>query len=112
MIDFNLSKGEPIVFKDIDFVMQQMDLLFDTTLKDVLGDESCGSHYDKYLYKLNISNDDLKQKVLSDLNSLDLRGFSPYVDVYFLEGTERDIAMIDITLSKDYENYNRTYKIS
>ena len=49
MIDFNLSKGEPIVFKDIDFVMQQMDLLFDTTLKDVLGDESFGSHYDKYL---------------------------------------------------------------
>ena len=112
MIDFNLTYGDPIVFKDIDIVLQQIDLLFDTTCKDILGDERFGSQYDKYLYELNVSNDSLRQKVMSDLNQLDLQGFSPDVEVYFLEGTERDIAMIDITLSKDYENYNRTYKIS
>lgn len=112
MIDFNINKGEPITFKDIDFVIQQIDLLFDTNIKDVLGDEEFGSQYDKYLYELNVSNSSLEAKVMSDLMSLDLLGFTPGVKVYFLEGTERDIAMIDITLSKDYENYNRTYKIS
>lgn len=112
MIDFNLNIGDPIAFKDIDIVLQQIDLLFDTTVKDVLGDEHFGSQYDKYLYELNISNDGLRQKVMYDLSKLDLQGFSPSVEVYFLEGSERDIAMIDITLSKDYENYNRTYKIS
>ena len=50
-------------------------------------------------------------KVLSDLNKLNLMGFKPSVSVSIMEGTVRDIALIDITLSADYEEYNKTYII-
>ena len=50
--------------------------------------------------------------MLSDLTSIQLFGFIPTVDVYLIHGTEDDIALIDIHLSRDEETYNKTYKIS
>ena len=49
--------------------------------------------------------------LISDLNSLELFNFTPQVEVYLLQGTEQDIVLIDITLKRDYEVYNKTYKI-
>ena len=48
---------------------------------------------------------------MNDLLKLDLCGFSPSVTVKIVEGTQRDIAFINITLSGDYEDYNKTYII-
>ena len=42
---------------------------------------------------------------------LDLMGYSPQVEVMLLEGTQRDIAIIDIILKDEYNSYRRTYKI-
>lgn len=112
MVDLNLSGGNPVLKNDISLVLQQIDILFDTNPTEVLGDESWGTKYHEYLYKLNISNEGLKQTVLSDLNSLNLLGFVPQVEVYLLQGTEQDIALVDIVLTRESESYNRTYKIS
>lgn len=112
MIDFNIDKGLPIKNSEIDLVLQQIDILFDTNPKEVFGDESFGTVYDRYLYQLKVSNEGLKNEVLSDINSLQLFGYTPQVEVYFLEGTEQDIALIDITLKRYDEIYNKTYKIS
>jgi hypothetical protein len=111
MVDFNIHSGASVLSNDKDLVLQQIDLLFDTRCKDVLGYEEYGSTYDKYLYTLKVDNESLRNKVLSDLYSINLQGFTPEVSVYFLEGSERDIAIIDITLTKNYETYNKTYKI-
>ena len=111
MIDFNLDKDKPIKNNDIDLILQQIDILFDTTPTEVFGDEYYGTTYDKYLYQLKISNDGLKHEVLSDICSLQLFGFTPTVEVYLLMGTEQDIALIDITLKRYNETYNKTYKI-
>ena len=54
MIDFNLDAGLPIKNRDIDLLLQQIDLLFDTNQKEILGHEEFGTKYDEYLYKLNI----------------------------------------------------------
>lgn len=114
MIDFNLSttiSDEPIISNDLMCVLQQIEILFNTDINDVLGDSNYGSNYDKYLYTLGMSNESLESKVLSDLNNLELFGFTPSVNVKIVEGTQRDIAFIDITLSGNYEEFNKTYVI-
>jgi hypothetical protein len=114
MIDFNISNkltDDLIINNDLLFVLQQIDLLFDTDINDVLGDSSFGTNYDKYLYTLGVSNISLETKIISDLNKLDLCGFKPEVTVKIIEGTQRDIAFIDITLKGNYKEYNKTYVI-
>lgn len=111
MIDFDLYNN-PIQNDDISLVMQQIDILFDTKPKEVLGEERFGTNYEKYLFDLKVSNDAIKYSVLSDLNSLDLLGFDPYVDVILLQGTEHDIALVEITLTRDDEHYQQIYKIN
>lgn len=112
MLDFSIDKNNVIIKSDLDFVLQQIDILFGTYHGEVFGDINYGTDYDRYLYNLKISNSGLKSRIISDMNSLDLRGYEFDVDVYFLEGSERDIAMIDINLYKDNQTYNRIYKIS
>lgn len=112
MIDFNIDNiGSPIKTRDIDLILQQIDLLFDTSKKEILGYSDFGTQYDNYLYKLNISNEALRQEVLSDLRDIELFGFNPQVNVYLMQGTEQDIALIDIILTRDDESYQKIYKI-
>jgi hypothetical protein len=40
-----------------------------------------------------------------------LLGFEPNVEVHLLDGTERDIALIDITFSGEYDTYQKIYVI-
>ena len=110
MLDFSLSNkltDDIIISNNLLFVLQQIDLLFNTDPYDVLGD----NNYDRYLYTVGMSNVALEQKILRDINTLDLMGFSVDVKVSIVEGTERDIAFIDIIISGDYEEYNKTYVI-
>lgn len=111
MIDFDLN-NQPILNDDISLIIQQIDILFDTKPKEVFGDERFGTNYDKYLFDLKISNQAIKYSILNDLNSLDLFGFVPDVEVHLLQGTEHDIALIEINLSRDDEYYQRVYKIN
>lgn len=111
MIDFNLTNTSGTINRDIDLLKQQIDMLFDTNPGDVLGDETFGTRYDEYLYDLQLSNEGLKQEVLADLRSLELFDFTPTVNVYLLEGTERDIALINIVLSRGGVNIEKNYKI-
>lgn len=114
MIDFAISNkltDNIIISNDLLLVLQQIDLLFSTDTCDVLGDLNFGSNYDKYLYTVGMSNSALENKIYNDICKLDLRGYSVDVKVSIVEGTERDIAFIDITISGDYETHNKTYII-
>lgn len=114
MIDFSISNkltDDVVVNNDLIFVLQQIDLLFDTNPNTVLGDNSFGTNYDRYLYNLGFSNSSLEEQILNDLNKIDLMGFAASVTVTIVEGTVRDIAIIDITLSGNYEDYSTTYVI-
>lgn len=112
MIDFSINSNLSHLNREIDIILQQIDLLFDTNRKEVLGSEEFGTQYDRYLYNLKISNEGLRQEVLRDIKSLELFDFEPYVEVYLLQGSEQDIALINITLKRDNEKYEKTYKIS
>lgn len=111
MIDFDLY-DKPIQNDDISLIMQQIDILFDTKPREVLGSEQFGTNYEKYLFDLQLSNEALKYTVLNDLNSLDLLGFTPDVEVHLLQGTEHDIALIEINLTRDDEYYQQIYKVN
>lgn len=112
MIDFNIDLGSPIKDRDIDLILQQIDILFDTIPGEVLGDTNFGSVYDRYLYNLQVSNIGISNQIMSDLGSLELFGFTPDVQVYFLEGSENDIIMIKIILTRDREIYEKIYKVT
>lgn len=110
MIDFDLT-NYPIQNDDLSLVLQQIDILFDTKPREVLGDEAFGTNYDKFLFDLNLSNEALRQAVVTDLRSLDLLGFEADVNVHLLQGTEHDIALVEIILTRDDEQYQQIYKI-
>jgi hypothetical protein len=111
MVDFSIN-SKIVKNRDIELILQQIDILFDTTPREVFGSVDYGTKYDSYLYRLKLSNESIKDQVLSDLNSLQLFEFKPTVEVHLLQGTEQDIALIEITLTRESEVYNRVYKIS
>lgn len=111
MIDFSIDSSV-IKRRDIDLILQQIDVLFDTTPREVLGSIDYGTDYESYLYRLKLSNESIRDQVLADLNSLTLFDFIPSVEVHILQGTEQDIALIEIVLTRESETYNRVYKIS
>lgn len=116
MIDFNIFgkvQDTPLINTDIAIIQQQVDMLFNTDTESVLGDLEYGSNYDRYLYTTGISNVALENKIQSDIMKLDLRGYTPSVSVQLIEGTVRDIALIDITLTgtSNSDVFNKTYII-
>ena len=115
MIDFSISHkltDDVTISNDLLLVLQQIDLLFDTTPNTVLGDHGFGTNSDNYLYGLNMSIHDLEQTIYNDINTkIDLRGFNVNLSVTLIEGTVRDIALIDITLIGNYEDYSTSYVI-
>jgi hypothetical protein len=112
MVDFNINKNNKAVANvDIECILQQIDLLFNTNKREVLGDIEFGNSYDKYLHELNVPNDVIKHKIEQDIRNLELFGFDVDVEVYFIEGTVRDIFMSKIILHKDEYYYEKIYKI-
>lgn len=112
MIDLNLEPGEATINDDVDCLMQQIDILFDSRYGDLLGDTGYGTNYEYYLYNLKMDQNSMADRMRNDLLSLDLLGFTPDVNVYLLNGTERDIAVIEVNLYRNGQQYNKTYKIT
>ncbi len=114
MVDFSLYKrsGTPTINSEVDLLIQQVDILFDTTPTEVFGDENFGTKYDSYLYNTRLSADNIKSIVENDISKLYLMDWDYNVEVYLLQGTEQDIAIIQITFTKGIEQVQKTYKIS
>ena len=111
MIDFCLNNRNSCINKEMELIIQQIDLLYDTNPNEVLGSEHYGSNYDIYLHNLNISNEGLRQQILSDLSNIEMFGYNYDVQVYMLRATAEDIAIINIVISNDINKFEKTYKI-
>ena len=113
MIDLSLDTDTVVKTADLENVIQQIEMLFDTSPFEVIGEPNYGSDFEKFLWNLNSSNYDIENYILSRIqNEVELLGFSVEVTVGIMEGTENDIILADITISRDGNSYAKTYRIS
>lgn len=112
-MDFCNTLDAPYLEHDVDLVIQQIDMLFDTENGEVLGDHGYGSDFYKFLYELKVSASYIQGYVTSRItSSVDLMGFTLSVNVTIHEGTENDIILIYIDLTKEGEVWEKIYNIS
>lgn len=112
MVDLSLDTDSVLKKTDLDNVIQQIELLFDTNPFELVGETTYGSDFEKFLWNLTASNYDIANYIRTKImNNVDLLGFSVDVAVGLLEGTENDIILADITISRDGYEYTKTYKI-
>lgn len=109
--DFNLIEG-PYIKYDPDYILQQVDVLFDCTPGQLAGDSVWGTDYEYMLYDLKLSAEDIEKAIKEDLGQLDLRGWSYKVSASLYHGTEQDIALVEIELDNGEHIRRKTYKIA
>lgn len=111
MKDFCLDKNSAFVTSDIENILQQIDILFDTTPDEVYG-ENAGSEFYEFLWDMTKTAEDIssytRSQILSNINLFDC---DLEVDTKFLEGTENDIILITIKLTDFNRSVEKTYRI-
>lgn len=113
MIDFCSVPGAVILDNDVDLIIQQIEMLFDTRCGDVLGDYDFGTRFDTYLFNPNIGNHMVENEVTNYIEqNVELFGWQVSVQVEFLAGTQHDIMLMKVIFSKDSESYSKLYKVS
>ena len=112
MIDFNLEQGDPTINEEEALILQQLEILLDTYPREVLGNDKFGTNYSEFLYDLGLSNQYIEQTILSDINSLQLFGYSVNVNVEILEGTLNDIILVRIVFYKGSRSFEKLFKIT
>jgi len=113
MIDLCNTMDAVILENDIDLVLQQIEILFDTSPGDVLGDYRFGTRFEDYLFDISLGNHAVASQISSIIrNNVDLMGWDLTVEVDFLAGSQNDILMFRVTLSKDGDAYSKIYSVT
>lgn len=112
MIDFNYNDNGTILQNKVDLVLEQLDMLLSTHKCTVLGDPDYGQDFEKFLYELNQSNATIQEYIQRTItNNVDLMGMQLEVAVEIMEGTIRDIILVNIVIINNGVMYNRVFKI-
>ncbi len=113
MIDLCNTTDAVVLENDIDLVLQQIEILFDTSPGDVLGDYNFGTRFEDYLFDTSLGNHTVASQISSIIrNNVDLMGWDLTVEVDFLAGSDNDILMFRITVSKEVESYSKIYSVT
>jgi phage baseplate assembly protein W len=113
MIDFCDTTGAVILDQEVDLIIQQIEILFDTRNGDVLGEYDYGTRFDTYLFNPNIGNRTIESEVKSYImQNVELFGWTLDISVEFLAGTQNDILLMKIEFSKNSDVYYKIYKVS
>ena len=113
MIDLNIEKQDnPVIQKDRDLVVQQIDLLFDTNTEEVFGEPGFGTNFEEFLWDLNVSNSYIRNYVYrAIMDNVNLLGYTVDVSVKIMQGTLNDIILIQVSLRRDGDYFEKTYKM-
>ena len=112
MIDFCLNKSAITLQHDCDLVLQQVDMLFDTSPKEVLGEPDYGSDYDKFIWDLTASESTIERYIAGNIRAnVDLLGFNLTVKAEVYYGTNNDIILVAIILEKEGDTFKKVYNI-
>ncbi len=93
-------KDVPILDNVIDLFFSEVEILLTTDSMDVLGQNDFGFQASKLIWQLNASEQKIKSELIASIerycrHSEHLESWD--VDIKFMQGSERDIALIDIT---------------
>lgn len=112
MIDLCLDTYDVVIEDDISCIMQQIDILFNTSHYEVLGEYGFGTDLEKFVHNLQVSNYEIKTYVeMLIYNNVEMFGHTLDVNVYIAQGTENDIIFVDVSVSDGNKEYSKQYRI-
>lgn len=113
MIDFSIDNYNITAQDEVTNIMQQIDILFNTSPYEVIGEASFGTDFEKYIHELKVPNRDIEAAIISAIrNNVYLFGYNLDVHVYIAQGTVNDIIFADIVIYDDKTEYSKQYRIT
>lgn len=116
--DINLDDSNGVIITDrIEFLLQEINILFDTSKGEVLGDEEFGTDFEQFIWDLSASNQDISSYVVSSIYNHTTTGsnFNITADTSISYGTESDIIIVKISIQDPMSTsspINAIYRIS
>lgn len=111
MKDFCLNDNKVFVSDEVESLLQQIDVLFDTNPTEVFGEEY-GSRFYDFLWDMNASANDISEYTKTVIYKyVKLNGWTLDVTTDIIQGTLNDIILIHIQLSKYDETYEKIYRV-
>ena len=112
MRDFCISDNKVTLADEASLIIQQIDMLFDTSHGEVLGEYMYGSDFRQFLWDLKASATDISNYTSSKIAAnIDMLGWSYDVSTSLMEGVNNDIILITVSMRKGVESYSKTYKV-
>ncbi len=115
VVDISTYDGLPLLTSDVDILIQSLGVLFDTSVGEVMGAENFGSDFEKFIWDLSVSNNQISEYIRDIIynNIYIARKFDIEIDTTIINGTKNDIILvtIDITSKDTGDTYTNTYKI-
>ena len=112
MIDFCTTEDEVFLDSELDLIIQQIEMLLETTPTDVIGEPQYGSAFERYIYDLSYSTGEIKRYAETLLqNNVEFFGNEFTVNVSILHGEANDIILLEINIFVNGHQYQKIYKI-
>lgn len=113
MIDICRSEDSIILNHEVDLIIQQIDILFDTTPGEVLGSPDYGADFERFLFELNLGSETIANYIRNTIYAnVELFDWNVEVEVRFMVGELNDIMLVGIRFSQGSESYSHVYKIT
>lgn len=111
MKDFCLSNNKVFVSDELESIIQQIDMLFDTTEHEVYG-ENYGANFYNLLWDMSISASDVSEYTESVIyGNIKLNGWTVHVSTDIIQGTINDIFLVKVELSKYNDKFEKIYRV-
>lgn len=101
--DPNFLPNRLEIHDDIEFIVNQIEVLLFTRKGEILGDSSLGANLEDLIYNLNASEGQIESMIMDQIQFYvpDAKRFNISVEVRFFRGTVRDIAVIDVIVNNN-----------
>lgn len=112
MRDFSLDNSVVTMSDMSSLILQQIDMLFDTSYGEVLGEPDYGTDFRQYLWDMRASAEDISNYTRSAIAAnVMLFGWDCEVSTSLMEGVNNDIILVTITLRNGNDSIEKTYKV-
>lgn len=111
MIDLALD-SRIFITTPLDEALQELDILFNTTNTELIGDPSYGTNFEQFLWQSNDASSTIKRYIQEKAkDTYFLSQMIVDIDVEILDGEYRNIYDVKITVSDGTSQGNRQYQL-